>query len=68
MRVLEETPNLQWFDPYPACRMCHKKADGNLMSNRNENYGAHCRKCAEARLKLSKKVRNALAQEGRSDG
>jgi ribosome-binding protein aMBF1 (putative translation factor) len=63
MRTLQETPDLRWFDPYPPCRMCGKKADGNLMSVRNERYGEHCKRCADKRLKLSKEVREMLAKE-----
>lgn len=59
--VLEDIPNLRWFDKYPSCRMCGKKADGLLMSDRNDSYGAHCLKCADRRLKLSAKIRARLA-------
>ena len=65
-RVLDETPYLQWFDQFPSCRMCGKAATGNLMSIRNESYGAHCKKCADGRLKRSKQVREDLAREQRS--
>ena len=65
---LEEIPYLRWFDKYPACRMCAKKADGLLMSERNENYGAHCQKCADKRLKMSAMVRARLAARTLSEG
>jgi hypothetical protein len=63
VRTLPETPDLQWFDPYPPCRMCGKKADGVLMSVRNERWGEHCRRCADKRLKLSAQVREMLFKE-----
>lgn len=55
-----ESPNLQWFKPYNSCRMCGKKADGILFDRRNESYGEHCKKCADKRLKDSKRVREEL--------
>jgi len=63
MRTLDETPNLQWFNPHSECRMCGKRSNGILMSNRNESYGAHCNRCAEKRLKRSKEIRKMLAKE-----
>lgn len=63
MTMLEETPDLRWFSAYPACRMCGKVAHGLLMDVRNTSYGAHCNKCADKRLAMSKKVRERLAKE-----
>lgn len=60
METLEDTPSLRWFDRYPSCRQCGKRADGLLMSDRNESYGAHCQKCADKRLKASARVRAKL--------
>ena len=57
MKTIAETPELRWFKCYPPCRMCGKKSDGLLFDHRNESYGDHCKKCAEKRLALSKKVR-----------
>jgi translation initiation factor 2 beta subunit (eIF-2beta)/eIF-5 len=68
METLEDTPSLRWFDKYPACRMCGKKAEGLLMSDRNESYGAHCQKCADKRLKVSAKVRTQLAARLSQEG
>jgi DNA-directed RNA polymerase subunit RPC12/RpoP len=65
VRTLDETPDLRWFktESY-ACRMCGKRAAGELMSYRNETYGMHCQKCADKRLAASKRVREQLAAEG----
>lgn len=53
-----ETPDLRWFRERDfSCRMCGKRAAGNLMGTRNDDYGMHCRKCADKRLKESAKVR-----------
>lgn len=63
-RVIKETPNLRWFDTTGfQCRQCGKRADGNLMSDRNESYGAHCQRCADKRLKDSKQVNEMLAKQ-----
>ena len=62
---LEDTPDLRWFDEYPACRQCGKVAHGVLMDVRNTSYGAHCRKCADRRLATSKRVREKLRAEQR---
>jgi DNA-directed RNA polymerase subunit RPC12/RpoP len=61
--TLPETPHLRWFNPMNFnCRRCGKRADGELMSVTNENYGLHCQRCADKRLKLSAKVREQLAR------
>ena len=61
--TLEETPHLQWFNPMSfGCRMCGKRADGELMGVRNESYGLHCKRCADKRLKASAKVREQIAR------
>lgn len=65
-RVLEDTPDLRWFDRFPSCRQCGKPAAGNLMDVRNSSYGAHCQRCADKRLSASKRVREMLARETKS--
>lgn len=60
--ILEESPSVQWFDPYGKCR-CGKKSDGILRGTRNESYGDHCRKCAEKRIAAAKRVREQIAKE-----
>jgi DNA-directed RNA polymerase subunit RPC12/RpoP len=63
-RTLPETPNLRWFKSVKYdCRMCGKRAAGELMGVTNESYGLHCKACADKRLKLSEKVRNDLVAE-----
>jgi transcription elongation factor Elf1 len=63
-RFLKETPELQWFDTSGfTCRMCGKPANGILMSRQSASYGAHCKRCADRRLKDSKQVRELLAKE-----
>jgi hypothetical protein len=58
---LSETPNLQWFRGRDFnCRQCGKRGDGNLMGRQNEDYGIHCKRCADKRLAASKKVRESL--------
>lgn len=58
-----ETPNLRWFRTRDFnCRICGKRADGNLMGVNNEDYGKHCRKCADKRLKASAKARGESGQ------
>jgi len=52
-----ETPNLRWFEAYPPCGRCSKRADGILRGVGNDSYGAHCRRCAERRLKDSARAR-----------
>lgn len=61
MRTLSESPDLRWFeDCYrQKCHRCGKRADGILRGKMNESYGAHCQRCADARLKASQKVRDA---------
>lgn len=59
----KETPDLRWFEVLPKCRICGKTAHGILRGVSNESWGYHCTKCAEKRLRDSKRVREA---EGRS--
>lgn len=54
---MSETIHLRWFNPHGTCRQCSKKSDGVLMGSSNESYGEHCKKCADKRLKASKKQR-----------
>lgn len=60
--ILEESPEVQWFDAHSSCRVCGKKSDGILRGLRNQSYGEHCRKCAERRIKAAKKVREILKE------
>ena len=64
MRTRNETPNLRWFRERDFnCRMCGKRGHGNLMGSANEDYGIHCQKCANKRLRDSEKVREQEAKE-----
>lgn len=54
---MSEVPTLRWFDAYAKCR-CGKDSNGILRGDGNASYGAHCRKCAEKRLRDSEKARN----------
>lgn len=65
MQYLEDTPDLRWFERYPACRQCGKPSAGLLRDVRNSSYGDHCQKCADKRLKASARVRELLAKEPR---
>lgn len=60
-----ETTELRWFDQYPTCRMCGKPSAGVLMGSRNESYGAHCKRCADKRLKASEATRARLSDNVR---
>lgn len=61
---MAETTNLQWFrERNFNCRQCGKRGDGSLMGRNNDDYGIHCRKCADKRLKASAKAREAAAKE-----
>lgn len=57
--ILDESPRIMWFEEFPKCR-CGKPSAGILRGMQNESFGHHCKKCAEARLKASKKVRNEV--------
>ncbi len=63
MKTLSETPELRWFDAYPSCRMCAKKAAGVLYGSRNQSYGPHCQRCADRRLATSAKIRKMLEDQ-----
>lgn len=53
-----ETTELRWFRKRDFdCRMCRKRGVGSLMGTRNEDYGIHCQKCADRRLRDSAKAR-----------
>lgn len=54
--------DLRWFDKYPRCRQCDKPSAGRLMDVRNTNYGDHCLKCAEKRLKDAEAYRKYQAR------
>lgn len=55
---MAETPDLRWFENTERkCASCGKRATGILRGSRNESYGPHCARCAERRLKASRKVR-----------
>jgi len=51
-----ETTELRWFEEFPGCS-CGKPSRGILRGAQNQSYGHHCKKCAEQRLKASKKIR-----------
>lgn len=57
-----ETTELRWFDAYAKCSQCGGVSHGILRGSRNESWGDHCRKCAEKRLKASRKAREAEAK------
>jgi len=50
---------VQWFDPLGACFNCGKPATGTLRGPRNESYGHACLQCAERRLNVAWKAREA---------
>ena len=50
--------NARWFSSLGSCR-CGKAATGRLMSDRNADLGAFCRRCAEAAIKRADKLREA---------
>lgn len=58
---MEHEADLRWFDAYPSCRQCGKPSAGRLMDVRNTNYGDHCKKCADKRLKHAKAYREHQA-------
>lgn len=60
---MTEVPNLRWFDTFSRCRKCDKRAHGILRGSRNESYGTYCTKCAEKRLRDSKKIRELEEKE-----
>lgn len=60
MTLLTESPEIQWFDPYPKCRVCRKVSHGILRGTRNESYGDHCTRCASKRIKAALKARKQL--------
>jgi hypothetical protein len=53
---------VRWFDALGSC-ICGKPATGVLRGPRNESYGAHCRRCAEARLKKAERERDREGKE-----
>ncbi len=59
MITLDESPHVQWFDELAKCR-CGKPATGVLRGTSNESFGPHCKRCAEKRIKASKRVREQL--------
>ena len=59
---MAESPNVQWFEAYSKCR-CGRAAAGILRGTRNESYGPHCKRCADSRIKASKKAREQIANE-----
>lgn len=61
MRVLEDSPDLRWFEEFAKCR-CGKPSNGILRGSQNQSFGYHCKRCAEKRLKASERVRAALAK------
>jgi len=57
MNSYVETTELRWFDAYPKCRQCGGVSRGILRGSRNESWGDHCKRCAEKRLRNSRKAR-----------
>ena len=55
--MMTETTELRWFDEWPKCP-CGRRAHGILRGVRNDSYGAHCKQCANRRLKASLKERD----------
>lgn len=40
--------NARWLDHFGKCCVCRtKKADGTLMSDRNDKLGPYCERCAK---------------------
>lgn len=37
----------KWLDRFGQCRVCGRRADGNLKSDRNDDMGPHCERCAK---------------------
>lgn len=58
----EYEADLRWFEEYPRCRQCGKAAAGRLRDVRNTDYGAHCHKCANKRLKAAEAYRKHVAR------
>jgi hypothetical protein len=63
---MDESPNVQWFEAFAKCR-CGKPSSGILRGTRNESYGPHCKKCADGRMKASKRVREHLIKTATQD-
>jgi len=58
---MSETIELRWFENTDrSCIQCGKRASGILRGSRNESYGPHCERCANKRLKASKKARSRV--------
>ena len=62
MSPANETPDLRWFEAFPKCCMCGKPSAGLLRGSADADYGHHCKRCAERRLKDSARVRDAIAK------
>ena len=58
--TLRESPHVRWFEQFAKCR-CGKPAAGILRGDRNESYGAHCKKCADRRLRDAEKARKLIS-------
>ena len=58
----DEYADLRWFDKFGKCS-CGANATGNLMNSRNEKWARACDRCAQKRLKASKKLRDDLAKK-----
>lgn len=61
MASMDESPNVQWFEAFATCR-CGKASAGVLRGLRNESFGPHCKRCADARIKAAKRVRDQMSR------
>jgi hypothetical protein len=59
---LNESPEIRWFEKYSGCRMCRKPSAGILRGTQNQSFGDHCVKCADKRIRDSKKAREQIAR------
>ena len=60
---LNESPNIRQLQLYQPCQ-CGKPSAGILRGIHTENFGPHCKSCANKRIKNSAIVRNRLAKVG----
>lgn len=63
MSILEDSPEVQWFEKTEAKCRCGKRATGILRGRQNQSFGPHCEKCANKRIAAAKRVRARLAAE-----
>ncbi len=65
---MTETTELRWFEDTERKCPCGKRATGILRGPRNESYGAHCKPCANRRLKASDRERERLKKTAAERG